>query len=346
MSDTSNLMKVLLVNQNEVKELLSMNECIHVMKQAFTSLSKGEAVVSPRTGLWISEDKLLGMMPSYLGDIQTAGLKITTVFPKNSGTKFHVHQGVTMLFETNHGCLKAIIDSAEITTIRTGAASGLATLLLAKADAGDLAILGAGVQGSCHLEAMQTVRKLHRVRAWDIFPERAYKFAERESAKYGLNIEVMKTVKETVTDADLICSATPAQEPVLLGEWVSPGAHINSVGWGGPTARELDSNLLNKSRLFVDFRDSILKDCGDILIPLQAGDICEETILGSLGDIIVEKIKGREDANQITLYKSAGVAIQDLATAHYIYEQALEKKKGLFIELSGFNDLEQSSKIE
>jgi alanine dehydrogenase len=336
------LMKVLMVNQNEVSELLSMKDCIHVMKQAFRSLSEGKATVNPRTGLWISQEKLLGMMPSYLADIETAGLKITTVFPENSGTRFHVHQGVTLLFETTHGCLKAIIDSAEITTIRTGAASGLATLLLARPEAGDLAILGAGVQGSCHLEAMHTVRKLHRVRVWDISPERAMKFAQRESMQYGIAIEVMATVKDAVMDADLICIATPAKKPVLLGEWVKPGTHINSVGWSGPAARELDTNLLHKSRLFVDFRDSILRDCGDILIPLQEGDICEENILGSLGDIIREKIAGRQDASQITLYKSAGVGVQDLATAHFIYEQAIEKKKGVFIELGGFNQLEEN----
>lgn len=334
-------MQVLIVNQNEVNELLSMKECINVMKQAFRSLANGEAAVHPRNGMRFSKDKLLGMMPSYLANIETAGLKVNTVFSENSGTKYHVHQGVVLLFETEHGCLKGIIDGADITNIRTAAASGLATSLLANPDAGDLAILGAGTQGSYHLEAMLLVRKIRRVRIWNPSPERAAKFAQRESLKYGINIEVMETVKESVKDADLICTTTPAQEPVLLGEWIPPGAHINSVGWGGPTARELDTNILSRSRLFVDYKNSILHDCGDIIIPLHDGTINEDQILG-IGDILLDKVKGREDRKQITLYKSAGVAIQDLVTAHYIYTQAIKKKMGVFVELGGLNHLEKS----
>jgi alanine dehydrogenase len=335
-------MKTLIIGQDDVVRLLPMEECIAVMEGAFKELAESGAVIYPRSKVEIDKEKILGFMPAYFPAIDKTGIKVTTVYPKNSGTKYHVHQGVVLLFETENGSLQAVLDAAEITTIRTGAASGLATKLLAREDAGDLAVIGAGTQGSCHLEAMIKVRNIRKVRVYDYFPERAAGFAKRESLVHGVDIEVSATVKDAVTGANLICIATPAKEPVLRGEWLSPGVHINSVGFGGPASRELDTDLLTRSRIFVDYRETILHDCGDMLLPLKSGEIGEESILGALGEILTGKVEGRKKGEDITLFKSAGVAVQDLAVADYIYQKALKESAGCSVTLGGYNLIEQA----
>ncbi len=335
-------MKTIVIGQDDVVKLLPMEECIAVMERAFTELAASGAVIYPRSKVEIDDQKILGFMPAYFPAIDKAGIKVTTVYPGNSGTKYHVHQGAVLLFETENGFLQAVLDAAEITTIRTGAASGLATKLLARENAGDLAIIGAGTQGSCHLEAMMKVRTIRKARVYDYLPERAADFARREAMVHNVDIETSSTVQEAVEKADLICIATPAREPVLRGEWVSPGAHINSVGFGGPASRELDTGLLARSRIFVDYRETILHDCGDLIRPLKAGEIEECSILGGLGDILSGSAEGRLKAEDITLFKSAGVAVQDLAVADYIYQKALKQGAGCSVTLGGYNLVEQA----
>ena len=333
-------MEVLLLNQTEVARLLPMKACIDVMEELFQMLSRGGAVFTPRTPTIIAEGSVLSSMPCYLPEMEKAAIKVTTVFCQNSGTPYHVHQGVILVFEAGHGSLQAILDAAEVTTIRTGAASALATRLLAIQGAGDLSILGAGTQGSCHLEAMLAVRAIRRVRVYDCCPERARKFAERESKKHGLAVETAGSVQHAVHGADLICIATPAREPVLKGEWVAPGTHINSVGFGGAAARELDTALLLKSRLYVDYLETVLHDCGDLLVPIRSGELDASSIQGSLGDLLTGKASGRVSEEEITLYKSVGVAAQDLAAASYICCRAVELGIGTRLALGGHNLLE------
>jgi ornithine cyclodeaminase len=318
-----------------------MDECISIMEQTFRELATSGAKIYPRSKVAVDPQKILGFMPAYFPAIEKAGIKVTTVYPGNSGTRHHVHQGVVLLFETENGSLQAIIDAAEITTIRTGAASGLATRILARQDALALAIIGAGTQGSSHLEAMTLVRNIKKVKIYDYLPERAENFAQRESERYNLQIETASTVAEAVGDADIICIATPASEPVLKGEWVSPGTHINSVGFGGPESRELDTVLLNKSKIYVDYLETVLHDCGDVVMPLKTGEIDQSAILGGLGDTLTGEVKARINDLEITLFKSAGVAVQDLSAADYIYRKALIMGAGTAVKIGGFNLLEQ-----
>ena len=334
-------MNTMILGQEDIIKLLPMGECIDLMEQAFKQLSISGATIYPRSKVVVDSNKILGFMPAYFPAIEKAGIKVTTVYPGNSGTRYHVHQGVVLLFETENGSLQAIIDAAEITTIRTGAASGLATRILSRQDAAKLAIIGAGTQGSCHLEAITLVRDIKRVKVYDYLPERAETFARRESKTYNIQIEAVKSVAEAACDADIICIATPASEPVLKGEWVSPGAHINSVGFGGPASRELDAALLNRSKIYVDYLETVLHDCGDVVMPLQKGEIDQSAILGGLGDILTGKIESRKDDNEITLFKSAGVAVQDLSAADYIYKKALNLGAGAKVKMGGYNLLEQ-----
>jgi ornithine cyclodeaminase len=327
---------VLIINQTEVPQLLPMNECIGVMERALMALARGEAILPLRPVLWLPEKVgALGMMPSYLQDINALGLKAISVFPGNHGTEFDSHQGVVLLFEAKHGQLLAIVDATSITAIRTAAVSAVATTLLARDDAGDLAILGSGAQARTHLEAMLLARPIRRVRVWSQHLENATKFAERASQRHSIKVEVMSDARAAIEGADIICTTTSATQPVLMGEWLAAGAHINAVGSSVPFTRELDTAAVVKSRLFVDRRESTLNEAGDFLFPKKEGALGDAHIQGEIGEILVGKITGRQASNDITLFKSLGLAIEDLASAQHIYTQAQAKGIGAWLPLGG-----------
>lgn len=329
-------MSLLLINQAEVQQLLPMSECVDVMAEALKTLARGDAILPLRPVLWLPEKVgALGMMPAYLGDLQAFGLKVVSVFPGNHGTEYDSHQGAVLLFEAKYGRLLAVIDASAITAIRTAAVTGVATRWLAREAASDLAILGSGVQARTHLEAMRLVRSLRRVRVWSRDPERTRQFAERESQRHGLTIEPMPTAEAAVKGADLICTTTAAREPVLRGAWLAEGAHVNAIGSSVPFTRELDTAAMVRAKLFVDRRESALHEAGDFLFPKQEGAIGDEHIRGELGEVLLGLRPGRESAAEITVFKSLGLAVEDLAAAHYIYRNALERGRGLSVELGG-----------
>jgi ornithine cyclodeaminase len=329
-------MKVLIINQSEVAQLLPMDECMEVMTETLSALASGKAILPLRPIMWLPERVgALGMMPSYLGNIDAMGVKVITVFPGNLNTEYDSHQGVVMLFETKNGRLLSIMDASEITGIRTAAVSGVATRLLAREDAGDLAILGSGVQAVTHLSAMLHARKIRRARVWSRTIEHAQHFAERESQRHNMEIEIASTAQEAVKDADIICTTTSSPEPVLMGDWIAAGAHINAVGSSVPHTRELDTAAVVKSHLFVDRRESTLNEAGDFLIPRKEGAVTDTHIQGEIGEILIGKIVGRKSAGEITLFKSLGLAVEDLGSAQHIYTQAIEKTVGTWVELGG-----------
>jgi len=240
-----------------------------------------------------------------------------------------------LLFDTHTGGLLAMIDASSITAIRTAAVSGLATRLLAREDAGDLALLGSGVQASAHLEAMRAVRTLRRVRVCSASLLRAQAFARHHEKILGFPIEAVTTAKEAVSGADLICTATPSREPVLLGDWIAAGAHVNAVGACFPAARELDTEAVVKSRLYVDRRESTLTEAGDFLIPKAEGAIGDDHIVGELGEILAGRVAARRSRDELTLFKSLGIAIEDLAAAHRIHARARASGKGIAVDFGG-----------
>ena len=332
--------QVLIANQREIVQLLPMAECIEVMAGALQALAAGQALLPLRTMMLLpggppEAQNLMGLMPSYLGSIQAFGVKVIAAFPGNYGSQFDTHQGVVILFDAQNGMLRAILDGTSITAIRTAAVSGVATSLLARQDAGDLALIGAGTQARTHLEAMKTVRNLRRVRVYSLPLEGAYAFAEREARRNGIPVEVKLTASEAVEGADIICTTTTSHEPVLKGEWVSPGAHINAVGAFQPTTRELDTQAVVQARLYVDRRESTLHEAGEFLIPKSEGGIGDEHIIGELGEVLSGKAPGRGSPDEITLFKSLGIAIEDLAAAHHVLHKALESHTGAWLEIGG-----------
>jgi ornithine cyclodeaminase len=326
-------MKTIVVTQREVPALLPMKECVDLMARVLETTSRGDAVLPLRSMVWLPDRSgLLGLMPAYLGDPKVLGLKLVSVFPGNHGTPYDSHQGVVVLFEVEHGQLLALIDATSITAIRTAAASGAATRLLAREDASDLAILGSGVEARTHLEAMRAVRSIRRVRVWSRNPENARAFARREG------VEAVKDARAAVAGADLICTTTASREPVLNGDWIAPGAHINAVGACFPTARELDTSAVARARLYVDRRESTRNEAGDFLIPKREGAIGDAHILGEIGEVLLGRVPGRGGPDEITLFKSLGIAVEDLAAAHHIYRAALERGQGLSIAMGGTRD--------
>jgi len=325
-----------LFTHRDVRALLPMTECVDVMSTALASLSRGDVVLPLRSMMWLPEKiGLLGLMPSYLGEPRCFGLKAISFMPGNFGTEYESHQGAVLLFEPEHGQLLAVMDASSITGIRTAAASGLATRLLARQDAGDLAILGSGVQAASHLEAMSVVRTLRRVRVWSRDIEGAKAFAEREGRRFGISIEVSPSSRGAVKDADIICTTTGAKEPILAGEWLAPGAHINAVGACFPTARELDTNAVKRARFYVDCRESALHEAGDFLIPRNEGAIGDDHIVGEIGDVVLGKVESRRSNDDVTIFKSLGIAIEDLASAHHIYRKGLAADRGIRADLGG-----------
>jgi ornithine cyclodeaminase len=287
-------------------------------------------VLPLRSVVWMPDRTgMIGLMPGFLDPPTSLGLKVVSIFPGNHGTGFDSHQGVVMLFDTRHGSPQAIIDASSITAIRTAAVSGVATRALARDDAGDLAILGSGVQAATHLAAMRAVRKIRRVRVWSRSAANAQRFAETSS----IAVEVMPTVRAAVDGADLICTTTATREPILEGAWLAPGAHINAVGACFAATRELDTAAVARSRLVVDRRESTLAESGDFLLARADGAITDDHILGELGDLLLGRFTGRRSGDEVTLFKSLGIAVEDLAAAHHVYSQAVARGGGVSVPL-------------
>jgi ornithine cyclodeaminase len=313
-----------------------MDECMDVMAGALTTLARGGAILPLRPLMRIPQKAgILGMMPAYMETPDALGVKVITVFNGNHGTEYDSHQGVVLLFEADHGSIVAVIDASSVTAIRTAAVSGVATRLLARADAHDLCILGSGVQARTHLEAMLVARAVTRVRVWSRNAEAARAFAHAASQRHDIAVEAVESAQKAADGADIICTTTSAREPILQGDWISHGAHVNAVGSSTPTARELDSAAVARAKLYVDRRESALNEAGDFLIPKSEGVIGDNHIRGELGELLLGTHTGRESADDITLFKSLGLAVEDVAAAHHIYARAVERGVGTSVEMGG-----------
>lgn len=327
-------MKLLVLNHAEVERLLPMSECISTMSEALTALARGEAQQPLRTIFRPPEGKgVMAMMPTFRARPSPLfGLKAICVFPGNAAIGKDAHQGGVMLFDGGTGELLALINASAITAIRTAAVSALATRILAREDAGDLAIIGAGVQARTHLSAMACVRTLKRVRIASRRFENAVKFAQEMQPEFPVLIEPFETVEAAVRGADIIVTATNSRDPVLRREWISPGAHINAIGTFSPKAREVDTATMADASLFVDRRESALNEAGDYLIAAQEGAIGPDHIRAELGDVLTRAHPGRTTSEEITIFKSLGLAIEDLAAAAHVYEKAQADAAGTWVD--------------
>jgi ornithine cyclodeaminase/alanine dehydrogenase-like protein (mu-crystallin family) len=325
----------LLVGQDDVPRLLPMSDCIESMAGALAALARGEAVLPLRQIVRLPSGGFLGSMPAAVGALGVFGIKALSVFHGNEGTAFDSHQGAVLLFESTHGRLLAIVDATSVTAIRTAAVSAVATRLLAREDARVLAILGTGVQARTHLEAIRLVRPLTRVRVFSRDPGRVRAFAERESKAHGIEVEPCASAEMALRGADIVCTVTSSCEPVLRGVWLAAGAHVNVVGAATPECREVDTAAVVRSRVFVDRRESALHEAGDLMIPMAERAITEAHVQAELGELLTGRADGRQSSEDVTLFKSLGLAIEDVAAAHVVHANAERLGLGTRIDLGG-----------
>jgi len=327
-------MKLLVLNHDEVEKLLTMNECISVMETALVSLAREEFYQPLRTIIKpVGVKGVMALMPTFrFGASALFGLKAICVFPGNAALGKDAHQGGVMLFDGFNGELLAVINASAITAIRTAAVSAVATRWLANPDAKDLAIIGAGVQARTHLEAMTCVRSLERVRVAAGHLESAQKFVAEMQPRTSSKLEAVATPAEAMNGADIIVTATTAREPVMQRAWISPGAHLNAVGTFSPEAREIDTATMSAATIFVDRRESALNEAGDYLIAAREGAIGPEHIRAELGEVLTGAHQGRSSSSEVTLFKSLGLAIEDLAAAAYLFQKAQQQSSGSWIE--------------
>ena len=332
---SASIMKILILSHDEVVKLLPMKDCIVVMREALIALAAGQAHQPLRTIIRPpGASGLMGLMPSYMsGDRPAYGLKAICAFPGNPAQGKDAHQGAVLLFSAESGELQAMMNASAITAIRTAAVSGVATDLLARKDACNLAIIGTGVQARSHLDSMAQVRLIKRCRIASRHLEHAEKFADEMSGSFSFPLEPVATVAAALEGADLIVTATTATEPIVKREWISQGAHLNLVGASTPNAREVDTATMAASSLFVDRRESTINEAGDYLFAAREGAVAPEQ-LTELGEVLKGDRPGRTSADEITLFKSLGLAIEDLAAAEYLYRSAKELDAGTWVEYS------------
>ena len=327
-------MKLLVLTHAEVERLLPMSECIAVMEESLAALARGEADQPLRTIFKPAGVKgVLAMMPTFrAGDSPMFGLKAICVFPGNAAIGMDAHQGGVMLFDGKTGVPLALVNASAITAIRTAAVSAVATRLLAREDSSELAIIGAGVQARTHLSAMACIRPIKRARIISGRFANAQKFAEEMQPRFPFVIEPVESAETAVRDADLIVTATTAREPVLRRDWIPPGAHINAIGTFSPTAREIDTATMAAATLFVDRRESALNEAGDYLLAAKEGAIGPDHIRAELGEVLLKTHPGRTSRDELTLFKSLGIAIEDLAAAAFVYRKAQKENAGAWVK--------------
>jgi len=319
--------KMLILNEHDVEQLLTMRECIDVMEQALASLARGE-VHNPLRSVVRAADAsgFLGLMPAYRGgDVPRYGLKEVCIFPNNPGRGLDTHLGAVLLHDGENGQLLAVMNASAITAIRTAAVSAVATKLLARENAHTLAIIGAGVQGKSHLEAIPLVRTINDVRI-------VSRTREKADALVRKGVRVVDSVEEAVKGADIIVTATSSREPIIRRNWLDDGVHINAVGSSIAAAREIDSDTVAASSLFVDRRESTMNESGDYLSALREGAITDDHIRAELGEILLGRAEGRTSPTEITLFKSLGLAVEDLAAAQFLYEKASREEAGTWVD--------------
>lgn len=310
---TTELAGLKIFDADAVRRGLTYEAAIPLMRSAMIALSSGEALQQLRSYIGLGEGRTFAIMPAALGASEAFGAKLVSVF--NDGTGRKAHQGVVVLFEPETGRPVAIADAAEITEIRTAAASAAATDALARDDAAVLAVLGCGRQALAHITAIRAVRNIREVRIWGRDPVRAAAFARQVGGVCGPASDVLE-------GADIICTVTAAIDPILRGAWVGPGAHVNLVGSSGPGQAEADAELVARARFIVDHRQHVLVHGGEFLRARAAGLVGEDHIAGEIGEVYAGRCAGRRGGDEITLYKSLGHAVQDLAACAHLLKGA------------------------
>lgn len=324
----------LILNRDDVIKVLEMKDCMEVVEKAFAELANGTAVLPLRTPI-TPPDGLSLYMPAYLKELGALACKVVTVY-KNNPTKHNMPTviGKVLLQDPQTGDVVCIMDGGYLTAVRTGAVSGVATKYLARTDKGQSAgIFGAGVQAKMQLWAVAEAREISKAYIYDISDEAVARFVSEMTAKLDLGITKVSSPDQILENCDIICTATSSATPIFDGDKVRKGTHINGIGSHTPNARELDTNIVKNSRLVADSYEACLKEAGDIMIPIEEGAFDKSHMYAELGEVVTGKKPARQNDDEITLFKSNGLAIQDVATAKLIFDKANEAGIGTEIRI-------------
>jgi alanine dehydrogenase len=320
---------MILLSEHDIRALLTMEDLINVMHSALAEFSSGHAKQPLRTVMEVGEQHaFVGVMPAFMPKSGALGTKLVTVFGSNAALGLPSHLATILLLDPSTGELLAVMDGRYITEARTAAVSAVSARLLARRDAGLLAILGSGVQARSHLRALSCIYALRGVRVWSPTESRRRAFAEEMQKEIAVPISPVTTAQAAVTNADLVVLATATREPVVESEWIADGAHIVAVGACRPDQREMSTALVQRSRVFVDSRIGALAEAGDLVIPIRERAFDARHIAGELGEVASGTIAGRQSASEVTLFKSLGMAVEDVAAAHLAYTRAAERGLG------------------
>ncbi len=327
---------MLILKRHDVEALLDLDLLLNALAQAMADLCAGHASMPQRVAAFVDErDAWLGAMPVYVGSLQTLSAKLVSVFPRNAGSDRPTHQALVVVFDAADGSPLALMDGTYLTAVRTAAGSALATRLLARPDANVLTIVGTGVQARAHARAIRRVRPIEEIRLLGHTTHKAAALAEELSRELRIPARAVETLQQAAAGADVICATTDSDVPVILGESLEPGAHINSVGFS-VQGRELDNVCIARSSVFVESRQAALAPLpagsNDLIGPLREGILCEEQI-AEVGEVIAGKRAGRTARDEITLYKSVGVAVQDAVAAQLVLEAARRHGRGNEVDI-------------
>lgn len=314
---------MIVIGREAVARHLPYDTCIVLMREAMTGLSRGETRQLPRGIVDLAGGRMFGTMPGALAADGVFGAKLISVFPDNFAAGRPSHQGVVALFDPDSGAPLAVLDANELTAIRTAAASAAATDVLAREDAHTLAILGYGEQAWRHVEAIRTIRPIASVTVWGRDADKARAFAERVERELDIAAIAAPSVAGAVAQADVICAVTAASEPILCGDAVRDGTHVNLVGSGRDGPTEADVALVAKARFFADHRDSVERQGAELRRAIAAGAVTGDHLLGEIGEVMNGCLAGRVADEDVTIYKSLGHVVQDLASAWHVYRASL-----------------------
>jgi alanine dehydrogenase len=330
-------MRIKLLSHQDVQKIVTMSQAIESIKQAFISLSLGETILPLRTQIPVQEQKGTTLfMPAYLPSVESLGVKIVSVFPKNIESNLPTIHALVILCDAKTGEPAAVMDGTYLTALRTGAASGVATELLSRKEARTAAIIGAGIQGRTQLEAVCCSRNIQSVRVYDINHKAAENFAEEmqnRGTPFPSEIIVAHSPAQAVSDADVICCATTSFVPVFEDHDLKHGTHINGVGSYTPHMQEIPEQTILRSKVVVDSLSAALEEAGDLIIPLEKKLLSKSHIHGEIGQVASGQIQGRESDEEITLFKSVGVAVQDVSVAKLVLRQAQKLAHGTDFDL-------------
>jgi len=330
-------MTLKILTKKDIQAAVTMAQAIQSVRQAYILFSRGKAVVPLRTQVSVEDrEGVVLFMPAFLPQPRSMGAKIVSVFPQNLQSGLDTIHAVVVLLDAETGCPTALLDGTYLTALRTGAASGVATDLLARQDSRVAAIFGAGVQGRTQLEAVCTVRAITKVWIYDPSPSAANAYA-LEMRQWGgpipQDITVAQTPSEALKEADIVCTATTSMKPVFRDQDLSPGVHINGIGSYTPKMQEVPAQTVVRSKLVVDSVSASLAEAGDLIIPLQKRMLEESDIHGEIGHVAAGDIQGRESDSEVTFFKSVGLAVQDVATATLALKRSDELDLGINIDL-------------